>query len=106
MQKASGREVGKILLLFGCRTPDNDYLYSDHELAIWTKLGVVDVRPDSHLALHGATFLVPNSGRFANGIPSISIFYIFITTSIPKLQRAALSGSSQNVTFCPSCWPT
>ncbi|KAF9263923.1 bifunctional P-450/NADPH-P450 reductase [Marasmius fiardii PR-910] len=44
MQKSSGREVGKILLLFGCRSPD-DYLYTDGDLAEWTKLGVVDVRP-------------------------------------------------------------
>ncbi|KAG7093355.1 hypothetical protein E1B28_007036 [Marasmius oreades] len=45
MQKTSGREVGKILLLFGCRSPETDYLYSDGNLAEWIKLGVVDVRP-------------------------------------------------------------
>ncbi|KAJ6474020.1 fatty acid hydroxylase [Mycena vitilis] len=44
-QKASGREVGEMLLFFGCRSPATDYLYSDSDLAEWTKQGVVDVRP-------------------------------------------------------------
>ncbi|KAJ6577595.1 fatty acid hydroxylase [Mycena capillaripes] len=44
-QKASGREVGGMLLFFGCRSPNTDYLYSDSDLAEWTKQGVVDVRP-------------------------------------------------------------
>ncbi|KIM86528.1 hypothetical protein PILCRDRAFT_815766 [Piloderma croceum F 1598] len=44
-QKQSGREVGKTLLFFGCRSPDQDFLYSDSDLAEWTKLGVVDIRP-------------------------------------------------------------
>ncbi|KAJ7035907.1 fatty acid hydroxylase [Mycena alexandri] len=44
-QKASGREVGEMLLFFGCRSPDTDFLYSDTDLAEWTKQGVVDVRP-------------------------------------------------------------
>ncbi|KAJ7501738.1 fatty acid hydroxylase [Mycena galericulata] len=44
-QKASGRDVGKMLLFFGCRSPDQDYLYSDTDLAEWSRLGVVDVRP-------------------------------------------------------------
>ncbi|KAF5387254.1 hypothetical protein D9757_006892 [Collybiopsis confluens] len=45
LQKAAGRKVGKVLLFFGCRDPEGDYLYSEDELAIWSKLGVVDVRP-------------------------------------------------------------
>ncbi|KAJ7067224.1 fatty acid hydroxylase [Mycena amicta] len=44
-QKASGREVGKMLLFFGCRSPEHDYLYSDSDLMEWSALGVVDVRP-------------------------------------------------------------
>ncbi|KAJ6600950.1 fatty acid hydroxylase [Mycena vulgaris] len=44
-QKASGREVGEMLLFFGCRSPKKDFLYSDSDLAEWTKQGVVDVRP-------------------------------------------------------------
>lgn len=44
-QKKSGREVGRILLFFGCRSPDEDYLYSDGDLAEWINLGIVDVRP-------------------------------------------------------------
>lgn len=46
MQIQSGRkDVGKILLFFGCRYPDKDYLYSDSEMKEWIKLGAVDVRP-------------------------------------------------------------
>lgn len=45
LQKRSGREVGKMLLFFGCRTPKDDYLYSDTDLKEWTGLGAVDVRP-------------------------------------------------------------
>jgi len=44
-QKATGRDVGKMLLFFGCRSPEQDFLYSDSDLAEWIKLGVVDVRP-------------------------------------------------------------
>ncbi|KAJ7181531.1 fatty acid hydroxylase [Mycena crocata] len=44
-QKATGRQVSKMVLFFGCRSPDNDFLYSDTDLTEWTKLGVLDVRP-------------------------------------------------------------
>ncbi|KAJ3737687.1 fatty acid hydroxylase [Lentinula guzmanii] len=45
LQKIAGRKVGKTLLFFGCRDPDGDYLYSKDDLAEWSKLGVVDLRP-------------------------------------------------------------
>lgn len=45
LQKSAGREVGRILLFFGCRFPDADYLYAETDLAEWVKLGVLDVRP-------------------------------------------------------------
>jgi cytochrome P450/NADPH-cytochrome P450 reductase len=46
MQVKSGRkDVGRILLFFGCRYPDKDYLYSDSDLKEWVELGVVDIRP-------------------------------------------------------------
>ncbi|ESK87864.1 cytochrome p450 [Moniliophthora roreri MCA 2997] len=45
IQKASGRDVGKILLFFGCRTPEDDFLYAENELKEWKDLGVVDIRP-------------------------------------------------------------
>ncbi|KAL5632425.1 hypothetical protein ACGC1H_005399 [Rhizoctonia solani] len=45
MQKKAGREVAKSLLFFGCRKPDEDFLYSEAELAEWKELGVVDIRP-------------------------------------------------------------
>ena len=43
-QKAAGREVGKMLLFFGCRSPSQDYLYGDTDLKTWSEQGVVDVR--------------------------------------------------------------
>ncbi|KAJ7579303.1 fatty acid hydroxylase [Mycena floridula] len=45
LQKTSGREVGPILLFFGCRLPKVDYLYGDAELKEWVELGLLDVRP-------------------------------------------------------------
>ncbi|QRV92606.1 cytochrome P450 family protein [Ceratobasidium sp. AG-Ba] len=45
MQAQAGRQVGKCLLYFGCRKPEEDYLYSDQELKEWSELGVADVRP-------------------------------------------------------------
>ncbi|CEL62385.1 NADPH-ferrihemoprotein reductase [Rhizoctonia solani AG-1 IB] len=44
-QAQAGRQVEKSLLFFGCRTPNEDYLYANEELAEWRKLGVVEVRP-------------------------------------------------------------
>ncbi|KAH7098687.1 fatty acid hydroxylase [Auriculariales sp. MPI-PUGE-AT-0066] len=43
-QKAAGRQVGKMLLFFGCRNPELDYLYRDAELGQWVQQDVVDVR--------------------------------------------------------------
>ncbi|CAG7851383.1 Bifunctional cytochrome P450/NADPH--P450 reductase 2 {ECO:0000305} AltName: Full=CYP102A3 {ECO:0000303/PubMed:15122913}; AltName: Full=Fatty acid hydroxylase CypB {ECO:0000305}; AltName: Full=Flavocytochrome P450 102A3 {ECO:0000305}; Includes: RecName: Full=Cytochrome P450 102A3 {ECO:0000305}; {ECO:0000269/PubMed:14741768, ECO:0000269/PubMed:15122913}; Includes: RecName: Full=NADPH--cytochrome P450 reductase; {ECO:0000269/PubMed:14741768, ECO:0000269/PubMed:15122913} [Serendipita indica DSM 11827] len=46
MQIQSGRkDIGKILLFFGCRDPGKDYLYFETDLGKWIELGVVDVRP-------------------------------------------------------------
>jgi cytochrome P450/NADPH-cytochrome P450 reductase len=44
-QRKAGRETGRMILYYGCRTPEDDYLYSDSDLEEWTALGVVDVRP-------------------------------------------------------------
>jgi cytochrome P450/NADPH-cytochrome P450 reductase len=45
-QIQSGRkDVGKVLLFYGCRNPQEDYLYSDAELKEWSQIGAVDVRP-------------------------------------------------------------
>ena len=45
IQKQSGRDVAKCLLFFGCRSPEQDYLYGEKELKEWEEAGVVDVRP-------------------------------------------------------------
>ncbi|KAF7312594.1 Fatty acid hydroxylase [Mycena indigotica] len=44
-QKASGRDVGKMLLFFGCRSPEWDFLYAASDLKTWSEMGVVEVRP-------------------------------------------------------------
>lgn len=47
-QKEAGREVGRMMLFFGCREPGVDYLYAredEEELRKWMESGVVDVRP-------------------------------------------------------------
>ncbi len=45
IQKASGREVARCVLFFGCRSPSEDFLYGEDELKRWVEEGVVDVRP-------------------------------------------------------------
>jgi len=45
MQKESGRDVGKMLLFFGCRSPEEDYLYSKTDIEEWTKSGLLEIRP-------------------------------------------------------------
>lgn len=45
LQKKSGREVGKMLLFFGCRSPKHDFLYSDSDFPEWIESGILDVRP-------------------------------------------------------------
>ncbi|OSC96348.1 fatty acid hydroxylase [Trametes coccinea BRFM310] len=45
VQKKAGRDVAKSTLFFGCRAPEEDYLYSDSDLKEWQELGIVDVRP-------------------------------------------------------------
>ncbi|KAF7375722.1 Fatty acid hydroxylase [Mycena sanguinolenta] len=44
-QKAFGHRIGKMLLFFGCRSPEQDFLYLDSDLTKWIGEGVVDVRP-------------------------------------------------------------
>ncbi|KAJ6481192.1 fatty acid hydroxylase [Mycena vulgaris] len=44
-QKAAGRDVGKMILFFGCRSPETDFLYSQTDLAEWIRLGLLEVRP-------------------------------------------------------------
>ena len=45
LQRESGRDVGKMLLFFGCRSPGEDYLYSKTDIDEWTKSGLLEVRP-------------------------------------------------------------
>ena len=45
LQKEAGRDVGKMLLFFGCRSPAEDYLYSKTDIKEWTRLGILEVRP-------------------------------------------------------------
>jgi cytochrome P450 / NADPH-cytochrome P450 reductase len=45
VQKASGREIGKMLLFYGCRDPGEDFLFSQTDFAEWAKNGIVDIRP-------------------------------------------------------------
>ena len=45
LQKESGRDVGKMLLFFGCRSPEEDYLYSKTDIEEWIQSGLLEVRP-------------------------------------------------------------
>ncbi|KIM30076.1 hypothetical protein M408DRAFT_328481 [Serendipita vermifera MAFF 305830] len=44
-QIAAGRIVGKALLFFGCRNPQEDFLYENDDLKQWEGVGAVDIRP-------------------------------------------------------------
>ncbi|KAJ7626818.1 cytochrome P450 monooxygenase PC-foxy1 [Roridomyces roridus] len=43
-QRASGCEVGKMILFFGCRAPELDFLYAETDIREWVRLGLLDVR--------------------------------------------------------------
>ena len=45
LQKEAGRDVGKMMLFFGCRSPDDDFLYSKTDFEKWSKLGILEIRP-------------------------------------------------------------
>ena len=45
LQKEAGRDVGKMILFFGCRSPHDDFLYSETDFDEWTKLGILEIRP-------------------------------------------------------------
>ncbi|KAG9088707.1 hypothetical protein FS749_001950 [Ceratobasidium sp. UAMH 11750] len=45
MQAKAGRQVGKCALYFGCRKPEEDFLYSNEELKEWSETGVVELHP-------------------------------------------------------------
>jgi cytochrome P450/NADPH-cytochrome P450 reductase len=45
IQSGGRKDIGKVLLFYGCRHPEQDYLYSDAELKEWARIGAVDVRP-------------------------------------------------------------
>ena len=45
LQKEAGRDVGKMTLFFGCRSPNDDFLYSKTDLQEWENLGILEVRP-------------------------------------------------------------
>lgn len=45
LQKEAGRDVGKMTLFFGCRSPEDDFLYSKSDFDKWSKLGILEVRP-------------------------------------------------------------
>ncbi|KIJ39879.1 hypothetical protein M422DRAFT_32485 [Sphaerobolus stellatus SS14] len=44
-QVMSGRKVGKMVLFYGCRSPDQDFLYAEDNLKEWQELGFLDIKP-------------------------------------------------------------
>jgi cytochrome P450/NADPH-cytochrome P450 reductase len=45
IQIASGCQVGKTVLFYGCKSSEEDYLWANDDLKEWTKSGMVEVRP-------------------------------------------------------------
>ncbi|KAF8998906.1 cytochrome P450 oxidoreductase OrdA-like protein [Hymenopellis radicata] len=120
MQKISGREVGKMLLFFGCRDPEVDYLYGEVELKEWIDLGILDVRPAFSRKLEashgckyvqdriwaerleimeayekGAKFFTCGSGQVAKGI---KLKLIDLLEDVHKLDRAQATEKFEQVT--------
>ncbi|KIJ52190.1 hypothetical protein M422DRAFT_243795 [Sphaerobolus stellatus SS14] len=44
-QAKSGRNVGKMVLFYGCRSSDQDFLYAEDDLKEWQELGFLEVKP-------------------------------------------------------------
>ncbi|OBZ67672.1 hypothetical protein A0H81_12453 [Grifola frondosa] len=115
MQKKAGREVAKSVLFFGCRSPKEDYLYSDSDLKEWIELGVVDVKPafsrspdnscgckyvqdrvwhdradiNKAYAEH-AKFYTCGAGRIAQGIKEVLVKIIKEKQNVDDAEAAAL----------------
>lgn len=45
IQFAHGRKIGKTTLFYGCRSPDEDYLYANDDFEEWMKLGFLEIKP-------------------------------------------------------------
>ncbi|KAG8683620.1 hypothetical protein FRC09_015960, partial [Ceratobasidium sp. 395] len=98
IQAKQGVKVGRMLLFFGCRSPDTDYLYGDDDLKEWREQGIVDLRPAFSRAsdqsfgckyvqdrvkhdagdlvaayLEGARFLTCGSERAAKGLMDVAV---------------------------------
>ncbi|KIJ41704.1 hypothetical protein M422DRAFT_255320 [Sphaerobolus stellatus SS14] len=44
-QAKSGRDVGKMVLFYGCRSSDQDFLYAEDDLKDWQELKFLEVKP-------------------------------------------------------------
>jgi cytochrome P450 / NADPH-cytochrome P450 reductase len=81
-QKQAGREVAQSLLFFGCRSPQQDYLYGESDLKEWAELGIVDVRTafsrDS-AASGGCKYIQEYVGPLYDALTFLSLttYYIF-----------------------------
>ncbi|KAI1788871.1 hypothetical protein LXA43DRAFT_1096892 [Ganoderma leucocontextum] len=64
MQKLAELEVAKNLLLFGYRSPSEDFLYGDSDVKEWTALGVV------------SDIYVCGAGRIAAGVKQTFVTFI------------------------------
>lgn len=58
-QKRAGREVGKMLLFFGCMDPEMDYLYAREEMGEWVREHTFETTSDiEHIALIIVLFIL------------------------------------------------
>ncbi|KAF8588667.1 fatty acid hydroxylase [Ramaria rubella] len=107
IQATSGRSVGKMTLFYGCRSPDEDYLYANDDFKEWLKIGFLEMRPAFSRAVekseglkyvqdrvwhdrdkvseayeNGAKFYTCGSPGVANGIKGV--IFKQIKTSLPS----------------------
>ncbi|KAJ6560628.1 fatty acid hydroxylase [Mycena vulgaris] len=96
-QQASGRPVGKMLLFFGCRSPETDFLYADTDLAVWVKLRVVHVRPafsrslaDSHGCKYVQDRILKDSADIIDASRKNTVFFTCGSGAVAKDIKADL----------------
>jgi hypothetical protein len=89
-QAKNGVNVGKMMLFFGCQTPDTNYLYGESDLKAWIEQGILDVRPafsrqtkDSFGCKYVQEYAILL--RFARKLTNLRLFVVEFYTTKPTL---------------------
>lgn len=100
IQSGGRKDVGKVLLFYGCRDPAEDYLYSEAELKEWSLIGAVDVRPAFSRAKEhsdGCKYVqeLVNFKLFKDVVANICSACVFDTAVFYTMQLMSVHSSSK-----------